>query len=1069
MMSKFRKRFFKQHFTRVKLLLILALAFQVTLFGQEKQIKGTVIDASGNPLPGVNVTIKGTVTGTVTDIDGNYIIMASPKDVLSFSFVGYLAEEYTVAGNTVLDVTLDEDIIGLDEVVVIGYGTQKKKLNTGANLNISGEEIQALNTTGSMDALKGLSPGVSITQNSGVPGSGNKIFIRGIGTTGNFNPLYIVDGIAVGDIDNLSPSDIETIDILKDAASAAIYGSRGANGVVLVTTKKGKKNTKPIVSYNGYYGWQNVVNKPELLNAQEYVAAMDEANLSSGFPVDNYAAQVPNWAEIQSGEWKGTNWFNEIEEKNAPVQSHTLNITGGSDRSVFSISTSYLNQQGILGKQANNDYERINLRLNSEHILFQTKSGRDIVTLGENLTYTNEKNPTIRTGNIYWNDLHNMLVTSPFLPMYADDPSDLAYPYHYCIDWNTQESNPVAEMNLQSQYNTNNNNTILGNAYLDLQPIPELHLRSSFGINNWYGSSRHWTPEYHYSTVSNNDFDQVDQRMYSGFTWTSTNTITYSFDLMAVHKFTVLVGNEYIKNAKDLSMDGHNESSIFNDPEYGYLDNFDPMDETNVLLANFGSSDKYGWAMASYFGRLSYDFKETYLLTAVLRYDGSSNFDRGHRWGQFPSVAAGWVISNESFMQNTSNWLNFMKLRASWGQNGNQDIGRDFVYLSSITVTGVNYFFGPDHSLITVGSTPTQVPNTDISWETSEQTDIGLDMNFLRNKLQFSLDWYMKDTKDWLVKKISSSMDGTDPPWVNGGLIRNKGIETLLRWNDQRGSFRYSVTGTFAYNKNEVLEVPSSDSIFHGPTDVLSQGTQEMFRAQVGYPIGYFWGFETAGVMQNEQEVAAYVNAEGNPYFSKMVPGDLRFVDKNKDGAISNADKVMIGNPHPDFIFGLQISADYKGIYLQLTGNGAAGNQIAKNYRSVDNYRHNYTKEVYDQRWHGEGTSDQYPRLVRGGHKNYQYISDIYIYNGDFFRISNLTLGYDFKQLFKKMPLAELRLYGSAKNLYTFTSYPGMDPEVGYSPTDDNNSDRNFPWGSGIDLGLYPQSRTFMIGLNITF
>ena len=351
----------------------------------------------------------------MTDIDGKYAITASPQDVLSFSFVGYLAEEYAVEDKTVLDVTLDEDIIGLDEVVVIGYGTQKKKLNTGANLNVSGDDIQAMNTTGSMDALKGLSPGVSITQNSGVPGSGNKISIRGIGTIGNYAPLYIVDGIAVGDIDNLSPSDIETLDILKDAASAAIYGSRGANGVVLVTTKKGKKNTKPIVSYNGYYGWQNVVNPPQLLNAQEYVAAMDEANESSGFPRDNYATQVPIGHKIESGEWEGTNWFNEIEEKNAPVQSHSLNITGGSERSVFSLSGSYLNQQGILGKQVNNDYERINLRLNSEHILFQTKSGRDIVTLGENLTYTNEKNPTIRTGNIYWNDLHNMLVTSPFL------------------------------------------------------------------------------------------------------------------------------------------------------------------------------------------------------------------------------------------------------------------------------------------------------------------------------------------------------------------------------------------------------------------------------------------------------------------------------------------------------------------------------------------------------------------------------------------------------------------------------------------------------------------------------
>jgi TonB-linked SusC/RagA family outer membrane protein len=668
-----------------------------------------------------------------------------------------------------------------------------------------------------------------------------------------------------------------------------------------------------------------------------------------------------------------------------------------------------------------------------------------------------------------------MLVASPFLPMWADSLTDRAYPYNYAIPWNSQESNPVAEMCLQSQYNTNNNNTIIGNAYLELQPIKNLQLRSSIGINNWYGSSRRWTPAYQYSDVSSNSNDQVEQKMYSGYTWTSTNTVSYSFNLNKMHNFTVLAGNEFIRNAADLDIHGHNENSIFQDPEYAYLDNFAPLDATNVTLANFGSRDKYGWAMASYFGRLSYDFRETYLATFVMRFDGSSNFARGHRWGKFPSVSAGWVLSNESFMESTKTWLNFMKLRASWGQNGNQDIPRDFVYLSTIELEGLNYYFGPDHSIITVGSAPYQVPNPNISWETSEQTDIGLDMNFINNQLQFSFDWYRKDTKDWLVEKISSVMDGTRAPWINGGLIRNSGIETMIRWNERAGEFKYGITGTFAYNKNEVIEVPSSDSIFHGPANVLAQGTTEMFRAEAGYPIGYFWGYETDGVMQNEQEVYEW-NSQGThtgdscyfPY-TTVAPGDLRFVDQNHDGTIDEEDKVMIGDPHPDFIFGLQFNAEYKGFFIQFTGNGQAGHQIAKNYRSIDSYRHNFTTEVYEQRWHGEGTSDRYPRLYRGAHRDYQFVSDIYIYNADFFRISNLTIGYDFCKLFKKLPVKELRIYGAAKNLYTFTKYPGMDPEVGYSPTDDNNPDNDFKWGSGIDLGLYPQSRTFMLGVNITF
>ncbi len=532
MISKFTVKFLRQRFIHVKWLLLFLLAFHFAAYGQEKQITGKVTDASGAPLPGVNVVIKGTQTGVFTDNAGNFTILVKPEDVLVFSSVGFIPEEYQVGSRTVIDVTLEEEVIGMDEVVVIGYGTQKKKLNTGANINIDGEMIKSLNTTSSMDALKGLTPGVSITQNNGVPGAGNKIFIRGIGTIGNFTPLYIVDGVAVGDIDNLSPADIEDIDILKDAASAAIYGSRGANGVILVTTKKGKLNTKPTITYSGYYGWQNIYKRPELLNAQEYVEAMNEANANANMAPFNYERDVPYWDRILSGEWKGTNWFEIIEDKNAPVQSHTFNITGGSERSTYSIGAAYYEQQGVLGKQVNNDYKRINLRLNSEHVLVTTNSGRNLLVLGENLTYTNEKNPTIRTGNIYWNDLHNMLVASPFLPMYADSINDPAYPYHYAIRWNSQESNPVAEMILQSKYNTNNNNTLIGNAYMELQPIRNLIIRSSFGINNWYGSSRQWIPAYNLSDVSKNVNDQVNQSMYSGFTWTSTNTITYSLNLM---------------------------------------------------------------------------------------------------------------------------------------------------------------------------------------------------------------------------------------------------------------------------------------------------------------------------------------------------------------------------------------------------------------------------------------------------------------------------------------------------------------------------------------------------------
>ncbi len=1066
-------------------LLTLALAFTfngfLVLHAQEFVVSGTIYDANTKaPLLGATVSVKGTTNGTVTDLDGKYSLTVNTNDILVVDYLGYLREEVAVNGQTTVDINLSPDIAALDQVIVIGYGVQKKKLNTGATLNKSGEELQELNTTSAMDALKGLSPGVSITQNNGLPGAGNKVYIRGIGTLGSANPLYVVDGVAVGNIDYLNSSDIESLDILKDGASCAIYGSRGANGVVLVTTKQGKKGQAAIVDYNGYYGIQNVYKGPDLLNAKQYAEFAQLSTINAGLPEIDFASQVPDWDAIESGAWDGTNWFDEIRETNAPVQNHALNISGGSESSTYALGASYFDQQGILGKQANNDYRRINFRLNSEHTLYE-KNGRKIV-VGERLTYTNEHKPTIRTGNIYWSDVHSMLVASPFLPMWAPedaDPEHQAAPYHDPIRWDRQEGNPVASMVYQSKWNTNNYNTLVGNAYINIEPIRGLSIHSALGINHYNGSSRSWSPAYVLSSVSSAPYDQVSQNMYSGYTWTSTNIITYTKDF-GDHNITAMVSNELIKNASSLSLKGENDSSWFADPKYAYLDNFDPLDENNASLASFGGRDDYGWGLASYLARLSYNYKETYLLTFVARADGSANLSPGHRWGDFYSASAGWVISNEDFMEPMSSWLSSAKLRASIGQNGNQSIDQ-FVYLSTISLEDNYYFFGTSKEAITLGSTPARVPNPEIGWETQVTSDIGLDANFLNNRLQTSLGWYRKDTKDWLIQPPSSAMDGTEPPWINGGLIKNTGVEFMASWNDNRGDFKYGVTATAAFNKNLVVEIPSADSIVHGPSNVLSQGTQEMFRAEAGYPVGYFWGYETDGLMLTDEDVANYVapaGAEnaGEPYFSgnpnqrnqNQYIGDVKFVDQNGDGVIDEEDRVMIGNPHPDVILGLQINLDYRGIYMSLTGNGMLGHQIAKNYRSVDSYRNNWTQYDYENTWSETNPSGTLPRLYRGGHKNYQWISDIYIYNGDFFRISNLTIGYDLSKL-DFIPFRKAKVYIAANNLHVFTKYPGMDPEVGYSPEDDNNPDNDFPWGSGIDLGLYPQARTFMVGANITF
>ena len=1012
-------------------------------------ITGTVTDENGKPLPGVNIFEKGTTRGTITDVNGKYKINVSNANaVLVFSFVGFNKKEIAVAGKETINVQLLPGISDLDEVIVTGYGTQKKKLNTGANLNVKGDVITKLSPNNSMEALQGISPGVSITRTNGQPGSPTKVYIRGMGTIGHASPLYIVDGVTVSNIDYLSPSDIASIDVLKDAASAAIYGARAANGVILVTTKKGKKG-RIQVNFDSYVGWQNVYKDPGLLNAQQYAMIQSEGRINDGLPDWDYPSLVPDWDKIQSGEWNGTNWFDEIKNKNSLLQNYSLGFSGGSDQSVYSFGASYLNDEGILGKQSNSRYQRFNVLFNSEHKIW-TKNNLDILKVGEHLTYTHRINPGIRTGNIYWSDIRRMLGTTPFLPVY-DDNGD----YHYAIPWNPGTANPIALMEYTTKYNFSKGNSLIGNAYFELQPVKNLVIRSSYGFNSWFDSGRHWIPSYDLSSNTFNQRDDVDQSMNQGFNYTFTNTVNYNFSVNNMHNFTFLAGTEMNKTTMSLSVSGHNEDGLFQDAEHAYLNNYPVLDPsyTRVNGAEWG-----GDAILSYFGRFSYNYNEKYLITFVLRADGSSNFTEGHRWGTFPSVAAGWVITKESFMQDLG-WLNFMKLRASWGQNGNKDIGA-FQYASTISYHNGYYNFGADKTIMYLGAYPARVPNPDVTWETSQQTDIGLDAYLLNSRLQFTFDWYKKDTKDWLVNPPVLATTGTASAYINGGSITNKGVELYLGWKDNVGaSFKYGISATMAYNQNEVTEIANDEKIIHGPANVLTHGMSEIYRAQVGYPIGYFWGFKADGIIQNQEEADEYNGRiTSDPRPDPVVPGDVRFVDQNGDNIIDDKDKIMLGSPQPKYNFGLQVNLEYKGIYLNLTGVGQAGMQIAKSYRFWNSNWDNYTTEVL-KRWHGEGTSNTYPRVTAGANQNMLQMSDLFIENGNYFRISNLTIGYNLKKS-DFWPLAETRLYFSAKNLVTFTKYSGMDPEVGFAPN---------PWASGIDIGLYPLARTFLIGLSVKF
>ncbi|UCH13065.1 MAG: SusC/RagA family TonB-linked outer membrane protein, partial [Bacteroidales bacterium] len=661
------------------------------------------------------------------------------------------------------------------------------------------------------------------------------------------------------------------------------------------------------------------------------------------------------------------------------------------------------------------------------------------------------------TGDLYGNDLHNMITASPLLPMYATDSSDRAFPYHFAIDWNPYQGNPVAGMIYQSKYKSNNNNAIVGNAYAEIEPLKNLVLRSSYGLNSRFGSNRSWIPAYHLAQASEQLSDNVKQETWLDYTWTWTNTIAYSFNLAANHNISALLGQEATKNSIKERMETSNDESIFNDWEHAYITN---TEEMNIAFINIEGSDKFGWGMLSYFGRLSYDYKETFLATFVLRGDGSSNFAEGNRWGIFPSVSLGYIFSNHSFIQNVPG-LNYFKLRGSWGQNGNQDI-KKFQYLSSLSSDYSDYFFGPDYTTRAIGSYPARVPNPDVAWETSEQTSLGFDAHFLGNRLVLNFDLYKKVTKDWLVVAPQLATNGTEPPYINGGEITNRGIELVFGWKEYRGEFKYGVNVSFAHNKNEVTDIAAEKGIIHGADHVLITNTGELFRAEVGYPIGYFWGYETDGIIQDSTEAANYVNPAGEPYFHNTKPGDIRFVDLNGDSVISEpGDKKMIGDPNPDYIFGIQLDAEYKGFFVHLSAYGNAGQQIAKSYRT-GGAKANFT-EADLERWHGPGTSNTMPRIDSRWHsRNNLYVHDMYIHDGDFFRISNLTVGYDVSRLILKSILQEARIYFSVKNLHTFTKYNGLDPEVGYSP-------EGYPWGSGIDLGLYPASKTYMVGLNLKF
>jgi TonB-linked SusC/RagA family outer membrane protein len=695
----------------------------------------------------------------------------------------------------------------------------------------------------------------------------------------------------------------------------------------------------------------------------------------------------------------------------------------------------------------------------------------DIVKFGENLTYTYRKSSgTIRNGvDMYWSDLYSMMRADPLTPIYGDDGADEPN----SEGWfgpsivNGQRNNPIALTRYLSSDNLNQNHILRANAYLTVEPIKNLVFKSIFGYNFSMGTGRSFSPTYTIGSAMNT-VESVSQSMGGGYSWNWENTITYKFSLNGAHNFTTLLGQSVEKWGMGQELSMSNGNPIFHDFEHAYINNTENITDNKLMGIN-DATNMHGspWGMgrlASFFGRISYDYKNKYMATVVFRADGSSNFMRGNRWGYFPSVSAGWVMTEENFMKGTSNWLNFLKLRASWGQNGNSSID-NFQYLATISIgAGNSYNFGSDKGSVTNGSYPDILPNRDISWETSEQIDLGFDASFLRSRLGVTFDYYVKNTKDWLLRAPQLASYGTGAPLINGGDVRNSGVEIAFDWNDRVGEFQYGANVNFAYNKNEVVRIANEQGIIQGNGSSrlfeLGEGA-EFYRAQVGYPLGFFFGYSTMGLFQNQAQIDAY-NAAHNNIQPEARPGDVIWYDRNGDNVINDADRGYIGNPYPDLNMGLNINLAWKGFDLSLTGNAVFGNQIVRSWRNWGIVDDNYTTEILG-RWHGEGTSNRIPRVSKADpNGNYKRISDLFMEDGDYFKMTNITLGYDFKRLLPAANfLSQMRVYVAVQNLFTITKYQGMDPELGQAASDG--------WSSGIDVGYYPTPRTWMVGANFKF
>lgn len=986
---------------------------------QAKTVTGTVTDVSGEPIIGANIRIKGTTTGTITDIDGNFSIKAEPQSVIEVSYIGYLTQETVINNQKSIRFLLKEDTKTLDEVVVIGYGVQKKADLTGSVANINTEKLNTQSNANIGQALQGKIAGVDIVSQGGAPGSGTRIMVRGIGTLNNASPLYIVDGMYMNSIDHINPNDIASIDVLKDASSAAIYGSRAANGVIIVTTKEGSNTEgKPIIDLSVNLGISTASKFLDMLDAKGWAEVTTIARQAIGKPALDMATDLAN---------KPDNDWQDIMFRPALMQNYNLSVKGGGKYSTYYTGLGYFNQDGIV---KGTNYQRYNIQSKNDY-------KRGIFSAGTNLiiSFSHDKplHQELRGGMI-----GTILQSVPTLEKY-DDTREGGYGGTYGDVVNIPHPLAIIDDNIMDRYNENVK--IFANLYAQIELFKGLKYKLNLTPDFSFERYKNYLNKYDFG-LATNSITQLTERQRRRRNILVENLLTFD-RTFGEHKISALAGYTY-QDSRFRHIQAYGE---------GLPQELEEIDAATTNRSNEGNS--WRSVLTSILGRVFYSYQNKYLFTATIRRDGSSKFGKNNRYGYFPSFSLGWNVAEEKFMENV-HWLDQLKLRGGYGVLGNQEID-NYQYSSTIT-TGINY---PDgNGGLLQGAFPKNFANPDIKWEETAMTNVGIDFMAFNNRLSLTADYYVKNTKDILLTvPIPISSGGANDPIRNAGKIRNNGFEFNLGWMDQPNpDISYGINLIGSFNKNKVIAMGSESGSIKGGSTNQNITTSE---TKAGYPIGGYWLISTAGYFNSQEEVDAYAK-DGKKIQPAAEPGDIKFVDANNDGVINDDDRVFQGSPFPDFTFALNGNMRYKNFDLSIGLQGVLGNKIYNATRQTledVTKGSNFLASCLDY-WTPENKNASHPRLTWDDpNRNTRAESDRYLENGSYLRLRSVQLGYTFPQTWFKGAIQHARVYINAENLFTITSYSGYSPDV-------NADNANY---RGFDNFIYPTNRTFMLGLNVTF